>query len=454
MSGEASRWGVLRHRHFRIVFLASFGSSLGTWLEFVAIRWIVSQETKSETWMGYLAAAQLTPALILSLYAGLVADSVNRRTMLLVTQAFLMLVALAMAGLAWTDPANVHLWLLVTLAQGVGYAFSAPANQVLIPRLVPRDELTRAITLQGIQFNLARVLGPVLGGTLMGLFGAPTLLIFNACMFIAVMIAVSSTPDSPAPAEMSGKWKKPGEAVARVREAATWVFTRRGPRATLLAVVTFSLFATPVLNLLPLMISEVYGLEEDAFGLIVGAMGVGAVLGGFGMKLVPKWYPMHHFIPLSILLGGVWILLFSLMRSPWPAGVCMFFVGIFWMWSFSSCISAMQMLVPDAMRGRIMSVVNMTAMGLMPLGTFAASKIGSMGEWAVKRWLPEWWDKGVGTQIGLVGVSCVLLVAGLVMIIWRTPEIDDIEPGNPGYDRRPGLIRGIRATAHRPPRGD
>lgn len=481
-----SRWGVLRHSHYRTIWLAAFASYIGNWFEFVAVRWLVSQETKSEAWMGYLAAAQLCPTLVLGMVGGLVADSVNRRTLIIVTQACMMAIALAMAGSVFFGFANAHVLLGLTLAQGLTVAFNMPAWQVLTPRLVPKSELTSAITLNGIAFNMARVIGPATGGLIMKMFqspgpaavaglavlagtatlaaeavplhkgsgsGAAALLLFNAVTFIGVMIAVLTTPDAPAPADMRGAWRRPGIAWARTREAIAWVWQRKGPRAVLLAMVVFAMLATPIMQLMPLMVSDVYHKGEATFGALLALMGGGAVAGGFAMKLIPKWYPMHHFIPVSILAAGISILVFALTRDYRVAMSVMFFIGIFWMWGFNSCTAAIQHLVSDELRGRVSAVVNTIAMGLMPVGTWIASAAGHVGEGVVERSRPAWIHDGVGTQIGLAFVSTVLCVAALVMLIWRTPEVDAIPPDDPAAVRRPGFWRGITAAAHRPGNG-
>lgn len=476
VAAAVSRWGVLRHRHFRTIWFAAFGSYVGNWFEFVAVRWIVSQETKSEEWMGYLAAAQLCPTLILGMLGGLVADSVNRRSLIIVTQLFMMSIALAMAAAAFLGFANRWVLLGLTLAQGIAVAFNTPAWQVLTPRLVPKEDLTKAITLNGISFNMARVVGPAVGGLIMKAFqspsaamaagaaaavavadaapqaarGAAALLLFNALTFILVMAAVLTTPDAPAPPEMRGAWRHPAVVLTRSREAMAWVLKRKGPRAVLLAIVVYAMLATPIMQLLPLMVSEVYHRREDVFGTMLAVMGIGAVTGGLALKLIPRWYPMHHLIPVSILFGGLFILAFAMLTHVGAAMAVMFCIGVFWMWGFNTCAAAMQHLVSDDMRGRVSAVVNTIAMGLMPVGTWIAGAAGHASERAIRAWRPDLVHSGTGTQLGLAFVSVVLVIAGAVMLIWRTPEVDGLQPGDPGYDRRPGLIRGLTGHAHRP----
>lgn len=442
---------MLRHQHFRIVWFASCGSYLGNWFEFVGTQWIITEKTESMVWSSYLGAAHLLPSLVLGIFGGIVADRVNRRTLLIVTQAVMMVIALAFAAVVWLDVATPWILIGLALAQGVTIAFNTPAWQVLVPRLVPRDELVKAITLQGISFNAARAVGPALAGIIMGMWSPTALFMLNAISFIGVMVAVLKTPDAPAPDAEPGWHRK---VWADVKSAMRFVLLERGPRAAFLATTIFAAFGTPVLRFLSIFVEQVYELDPQyqakAFGALTGIMGIGAVTGGLCLRFVPVWYPKHHVIPLSVLLGGLWILIFCATSNVWVAGGFMFFVGWFWMWAFNSSMSALQMLVTDSMRGRALAVCNTLAMGLMPAGYFFAAAVGESGAAWVRHSSPGYWTPGLATQIGVGACALILVGAGLVMVIWRTPEVDGFKPGEPGYDRNPGLLRGLFASGHKP----
>lgn len=452
---RASRWGVLEHKHFRTVWCAAAFSYLGGWFEFVGTQWIVTEKTGSMVWSSYLGSAQLIPTLFLGLLGGIVADSVNRKKLIVWTQLVMMLIALGFAVVVWRNPKKEWLlgWLLaLALAQGVTIAFNNPAWQVLTPRLVPKKDLFRAITLSNISFNAARAVGPALAGLIMAAWSPMVLFVLNAVSFIGVMAAVMTTPDAPAPADRKGWHRDLGGMWRDTKEAFAFVFHQRGPRAAFLATAIFATFATPIMRFLSLFVTNVYHLDEKTFGFMTGAMGVGAVMGGLLLKKVPTWYPKHHLIPLAVMLGGVFIFLFSITKDPWVAGFFMVFVGWFWMWAFSSAMGALQLLVPDAMRGRVLSVCNCTSLGLMPMGYFFASAIGKAGSNAVKTYGARYWDDGLDTQIGVGLCALICVGAGVVMLTWRTPEVDGIMPGEAGYDRAPGFWRGITASSHRPKR--
>lgn len=445
----ASRLGVLRHRHFRHVWMGAFGSAIGTWMEHVGVQWLMAEQTNSAKMMGYLALAQFGPMIALGPIGGLVADRVDRKKLLIVTQAIMMAIAGSLAAACAMGRATPGVLIVLMLLNGIATAFNVPAWQVLTPRLVPRDELPRAIALNGLQFNLARALGPALGGVVMAQTGATWLFVINTASFLGVILAVSGTPRPPTVRAAVGGKGVLADAHAQLMEAFGFVFGNKGPLCVFLGLVLFSTLAGgTVMRMLPLFVSRVYGAGESAYGVLLAVMGIGAVIGALGFKLVPQWYPRHHFIPLAIAGGGFSIAVFSAMGSFGPACAMMVVVGMFWIWAFNSSIAAMQMLVDDTMRGRVMSVMNMVVFGAAPVGALLAAWIGE----ALGGHTAEGVPTGRAVQLGVGLLALVLGCAGVVMLIWRTPEVDGIRPGEPGYDRTPGLWRGITAKAHRPTR--
>lgn len=459
-----SRLGPLRHVHFRNVWIGALISNIGSWMEGIGVQWIMAEMTVRADWkaaglpsapvmMGYLAAAQLGPTLVLGILGGLVADRVNRKKLLIATQASMMVIAGMLATASYLGHATAAVLLVLSVLQGITVAFNAPAWQVLTPRLVPRRELTEAIALNGLQFNLARVVGPALGGILMAAYTPTVLFVINTISFIGVVAAVWTTPDAPAPRhDGSSPWK-------RTAEASAFVFKKRGPRAVFLALVTFSILAAPLMRMLPLYAHDVYkrgdllfdlvlqctgpnSTGEFIFGLLLAVMGAGAVIGAVLIRRIPAWYPKHHFIPLSILCAGFTITAFSALHSLTLAVPFLLLSGVFWLWSFNSALAAMQLLVPDHMRGRVMAVCYTPVFGAMPLGALVA---GGIGDALAPRIGPV-----AGMQAGVGVLGAALVIAGLVMLTWRTPEVDALTADDEGYQRRPGLISGLTARAHRP----
>lgn len=436
-----SRWGVLRHTHFRNVWIAAFVSNIGTWMEQVGVQMVVAKKTGSLAILGTLGAAQLLPILIFGIFGGLLADRVDRKKLLVITQFMLMATAAALALASYGGWATVPVLFAITIAQGIIMAFNFPAWQVLTPRLVPRDELTKAITMNGIQFNAARFVGPALAGVILGAWGATPLFVINTASFLAVLLAIFSTPRAPA------LLKDNKDAWRQIRDAAAFVFRQKGPRAVFLSMVVMSIFAAPLIRILPLYAIDVYKLQgaaaDAAFGWLLGVLGLGAILGGIALRWIPAWYPRHHFIPLSLACCGVGISLISLTTTVHSGYVAMFICGIFWIWGFNQSWAALQHIVHDSMRGRVMAISNVFVFGVTALGNLSA---GSIGEYLGH----VTGSDASGTRLTVAGLGLSLLAAGIVMLTWRTPEIDNLNPGDPGFERKPGLLRGLFATAHAP----
>lgn len=411
-------------------------SSIGTWMEGLGVQWLMAEQTGSTVMLAWLAAAQLGPMLLLGLLGGLATDRLERRGLLLATQLAMMLIAAGLTVASALDQATPAVLLALGLLSGVTMAFNAPAWQVMTPRLVPRDELHRAIALQGLQFNLARVVGPALAGLLLAQTSATLLFALNTLSFVAVILAIRSTepaPPPPGPAPPAG---------AQVREALRFMFGEPGPRALLVMLVLLSALAAPLQRMLPLFVSEVFHAGEAAYGLLLGLFGAGAVLGGLTLGRWPSWYPRHHLIPLALTLTGACMTLFCATRSLPLACAWIFAAGLAWIWAFSSMITALQLRVRDAMRGRALALGNMAMFGAMPAGSLLAALLGAR----LATWLDAAEPGAATVQLG-VGASTLLLTAlGLLLLIWRTPEIDEA----PGPPAARGLWRGVTARAHRP----
>ncbi len=424
--------GVLRHAAFRRVWFGAMVSSIGTWMEGLGVQWLMAQQTGSALMLGALAAAQLGPMLVFGLLGGLAADRFDRRTLLLVTQAAMMLVAAGLTLAAWLGQATPTVLLALGLINGVAMAFNMPAWQVLTPRLVPRDELHRAIALQGLQFNLARVIGPALAGLLLAQTSATLLFALNTLSFVAVLAAVAGTPAAPPPAGPQA------QARAQLAEAFAFVFGRPGPRALIAMLVLLSALAAPLQRMLPLFVAEVFAAGEASYGLLLGLFGAGAVLGGLTLGRWPSWYPRHHLIPLALTLTGVCMVMFCATDRLVLGGVWIFAGGVAWIWAFSSTITALQLLVGDSMRGRVLAVINVAMFGAMPVGSVLAALLGDRLAPLVPGAAP--------VQLGVGVLAVALALSGLLLLMLRTPEIDEHEPTLP---RARGLWRGLTAGAHR-----
>ena len=482
--------GVLQHRHFRNILFAQVFSNIGTWTEMFAIQMFVAHKTGRLDDQGALGMCQQLPIFFLGIFGGLAADRVNRRTLLVVTQLMAGLVAVGVAMIATfessiSDRAAIYMLLGLGVLNGCVMAFNFPAWQVLTPRLVPRADLTKAITLNGIQFNTARIIGPAIAGLVLAKYGSPPLLWFNAATFILMAAVVMRTPDDPAPARIgeilvSDIWKelvrgRISEAIRFAvelwkkllvdsREAWTFLTRNRGPRAVFLAQIALCLLAAPMVRMLSNFVLAVYDLDanpsefatnvakmfgmkdvnELVGGTLLAVQGVGAVTGGLCLRYVPKWYPKHHFIPLSVACLGLTISWFAFSRSLVMGYIAMAVCGWFWMWAFNQSWAMIQVLTPDKIRGRAMSITNVVVFGAMAAGAFIAGFGGELLK--THHVMTDAW----ATQTSILMLSIPLACAGVVMMIFRTPEVDGMErvPADTKVAR--SIIHAITAKEHWP----
>lgn len=453
--GTHGGWGVMRHTFFRRVVSAGFISNVGTWMEFFAIQMFVAKATGRLDDQGFLGLCQQAPIFFLGMLGGLAADRFNRRTLLVVTQIMAGLVAVGVAIVTMMKFENprtaVNLLFALGAINGCVMAFNFPAWQVLVPRLVPKDELGKAITVNGIQFNLARVIGPAIAGYVLASLGWVPLLWFNAATFLLMSGVIMTTPDSPQPKREAGA--PAGASVrAQLQEAASFLFRQRGPRSVLIAQFMLSLLAAPLVRLLSNFVIDVYNLHDNAAekvgGNLLAIQGVGAVLGGLGLRYIPAWYPKHHFIPMAVTGLGLSICLFGLTTTPLSGYMAMFVCGWFWIWAFNQSWAAMQILTPDVLRGRALSLVTVTAFGATAVGVYAAGEVGELLKSA------KIMTSQHATQAAILLLSTPLLVSGIVMMTWRVPEVDGLprirrgDVGASGKSR--SLIEAVTASEHRP----
>jgi MFS family permease len=450
---------VLANKHYRNVLAAQFVSNIGTWMEMFAIQMYLAQTTGRLDDQGALGVASQLPVFLLGLIGGIVADRTDRRQMLMLTQVLAGAVALLVAIVTmvkFPEGSRTPIYLLFGLSaiNGAVMAFNFPAWQVLTPRLVPRHQLLKAITLNGIQFNMTRILGPAIAGFLLAyawtvqlgpaLTASPitVLLVYNAISFAVVAWVVSTTPKTPRPIPTG---ERPWDSIVR---AGKFILTNRGPRAVLMAQVLLSMLAAPLVRMISLFVIDVYGLShkaaEAAGGTLLAVQGVGAVIGGLALRYIPGWYPKHHFIPVAVTGLGLSICVFSVTPNLAWGYAAMALCGFFWIWSFNQSWAAMQLLAPEEMRGRVLAIVTTSGFGATALGVFIA---GYGGEYLKRN---EILSASGSTMLAIAGLAAPLLAAGLVMMIWRVPEVDGLarKPAGSPIDR--SLWNAITAKQHRP----
>jgi len=399
--------------NYRWFFFGQGTSLVGSWVRSAAQGWLVYVLTGSRLDLGSVAALGQLP-LVLSPFAGAVADRMDKRRLLVGLAAFAMALSLALAALVWTGEVRTwHIMVIAALA-GTEMAFEIPVRQSYVVEMVGRERLLNAIALNSAMFNAARMIGPAVAGLLMGAFsreGDPPLrgiavcFLFDGLSFLAVIFAlfrIRSVPPEKAPEE--GGW--------RDRLSAGFRYVRGDRRArvllTLLGVCT--VFGWSYLALMPAFAKDVLHLEEQGFGLLLSANGVGAALGALWVAGRPEAEDrgsIRRRVFGSLGLFAAMVIAFSRMTRPWPAAACLAVAGFGAISFVSTSNTLIQMAVPNHLRGRVMGIWAFVFGGSMPLGSWL---IGAAA---------ERWDTPVA--IALSGAACLAL-SGLVWL--RLPRVE------------------------------
>lgn len=359
---------ALRNRNFRIIWAGTFASNIGTWMQNVLLGAYGYTLTHSATYVGLLFFAQLGPLLLLSTVGGVLADLLDRRRLLLWVQVQQLVFSIALAALvASGHPSEVLLFVCVLII-GIGNALGAPALSSILPTLVPRPDLPGAVSLQSVQMNLSRVIGPAIGAAIYAGVGAAPVFLINAgtYLFAIVAILVVRYPRHPAAAGSVGVWRRLVEGF-RIANADPLI------RRILVTLVTLSFFSLAFIGLMPALAATNFQVRPRSveYGVLYAVFGFGAALGAVS---VGTWFASVSKARLirPALLGFAGLLAaFALVQSAGAAFVVAPLLGYAYFVVITSLSTVLQEHVDDAVRGRVIALWIMGFGGMVPLGVLA-----------------------------------------------------------------------------------
>jgi len=386
------------YRDFRVQWFGACTSSIGTWMQIVAQNWLVLTLTKSPFYLGLDAFLQQLPIILFTLIGGVLADRHDRRRTLLASQYVQMATSATLALLMYLQVVQIWHILLLSFTTGVAQAFGGPAYQSLIPSLVDKKDLPNAVALNSIQFNVARVVGPLLFGATLVVFakwGYSEPQAMNACFalnalsFVVVintlmMLHVKHIP----PAASKGMREDLQIGLSYVRHHASLVAF-----IVLAATTTFLGFA--VLTFLPVFAQRVFHEGASTYSHLMAFSGAGSIVGALIIAWLGKFKRMGLTALVVQALYGMLILAFAASRMLWLSDILLFFTGAALMIVFSTVTSLIQLLAPNEMRGRVMSIYMLAFRGGMPLGSLVSGYLATL--------------IGAPTVIGINGVLLVLV---------------------------------------------
>jgi len=364
---------ALTYRDFRLLWFGAFTSTIGTWMQKVAQNWLVLSLSgaSSAFFLGLDSFLGELPILLLTLVGGVVADRRDRRQLLLASQCMQMATALTLAVLVYLDVVQIWHVLALSAVTGLAQAFGGPAYQSLIPSLVEKRDLPNAIAFNSIQFNLARVIGPLIAGAALAAFGMVLCFALNGVSFLAVIAAILLLHVRHTPVPSTKK----------MREELTTglVFVRKHESLLGLAVLGFAttFLGYPLLTFLPLFAKDVFSGGVDLYTHLMAFAGAGAVTGALGVAWLGKFRHMGRVLLLLQCAFGVVIVLFALTRLLWLNEVLLFAAGVCMVMVASMLSSLAQLNAPNEMRGRVMSAYMVAFRGGMPLGSLAGGWIAN-----------------------------------------------------------------------------
>lgn len=399
------------YRDYRLLWAGAFTSSVGTWMQKVAQNWVILTTTGSEFWLGLDAFLQEAPFLLFSLFGGVLADRMDRRRILLLSQYVQMSSAFLMAGLLLAGRLPLFVILVLSFVVGLVQSFGGPAYQALVPTLVERQDLPNAVALNSIQFNLARVIGPVLAGIAFYKLGAAACFGLNGLSFVAVIAALyallrrgSRAASAAAATEVSpGSVGEP--MLESLRKGLLAVKNARALRGLVGLSFLGSFCSFPLVTFLPVFARNIFHQDAKGYSHLLAAFGIGAVLGAIGVASLGHVSRKGRLgVTMQVVFGALMIA-FSLSRTPAVSYAILSCLGAALMVVFAMFMTLVQTNVEESLRGRVVSVYSLAFRGAMPLGNLAAGTLSA----------------AFGAPAVLIGNGVVLVLMGTIVLARRAP---------------------------------
>ena len=399
MSGLASStFRSLKYRNYRLFFYGQLVSLVGTWMQSVALGWLVYTITKSPTQIGVVTAVQFVPTLFGSVHGGLIADRFDKRKVLVFTQSALALQAVALATVVFAGVATLPVLYILAFTQGMATTIDNPTRQAFVSEMVGPEDLTNAVGLNSAMFNTARILGPAVGGVLIDVIGVGTCFALNAVSFVAVIAGLTMMRSSDLFAS-----PRAGRGKGQLREGLRYSWEEPTLRLVLAMIALIGTLAMNFTVILPVVAKQVFHGTAGTYGIMSSMLGLGALLGALVAASRSK--------PTTLLLGtaaaafGVTMLGDALAPTLVLEMVALVATGAASITFMATANATVQLTSRAEMRGRVMSLYMLLFLGSTPIG-------GPIVGWIGERYGARW-------SLAVGGVSCLVAAAGTVPVLTR-----------------------------------
>jgi MFS family permease len=361
---------AFEHRNFRLYWFGAFVSLIGTWIQSIASGWLVLQLSNSPFIVGLNSTVAWLPAWFVSLPAGVMADHYNKRNLMVITQAILAVLALLLAVLTWTGVVSITHILAISALAGFVVTVNSPVVQSMVPELVGHRDVLNAIALNSTMFNSARVVGPALAGMLIGIIGPAGCFGLNSVSFLAIIGALLLIRLDHPRSQPTGEtvWQRMLVGLNRVR-------ADKDTLTLIVMMAVFSSFGIVYLPLMPVFARDVMHAGPGGYGLMMTALGVGAVVGGLTLATVSRTARRGLMLTAFTFALALLLIAFSFVRSLHLALAAMVLMGFCQTTVASLTNTMIQLLSPDHLRGRVMSVYTLAFNGMFPIGSFFAGAV-------------------------------------------------------------------------------
>mgnify|MGYP002400439497 CR=1 FL=1 len=390
------------HRTFRTVYLGAFASNIGTWMQNVVLGALAYTLTRSAVFVGAMMAAQLGPLLVFSLVGGMLADSFDRKKLLVGLSIQQAVFSLLLAWVALDGSPNRWALLAVVFAIGVGNALYAPVFSAVVPVLVPRHDMPGAISLNSVQMNASRVVGPAIGATIYARYGPSWVFVLNAVSFAFVIASLLRVTLPPPPAAKT-------RGLHRLLEGVQVARVDRVVRQCLVTIFVFSFFSLPFITQLPKIAGDHLDIapKSSAYGALYACFGVGAVIGALSIGTVFAQASKARLTRIGLVGFAGMLVVFGTLRDATPAYLAILLLGGVYFAVITSLSTVLQQDLEDAVRGKVMALWIMGFGGTVPFG-------GLLGGWAIEQ----------------VGIEPVIVFGALVAV--ALAAYADLQPASAG----------------------
>ncbi|MYS20612.1 Predicted arabinose efflux permease, MFS family [Streptomyces sp. DvalAA-14] len=395
-----SAWAPFRAKSFRMLWIAQLSSNVGTWMQTVGAQWMLVHQPNATALTSAVQAASLLPVLFLSLPAGVLADVLDRRSLLITLSGVMAALCAALSALTAAGLTTPAVLIALTFVVGCGQALMGPGWQAIQPELVPRAQIPAAAALGSLNVNLARAVGPAIAGLIVAATGPEVVFGINAASFLGVVAALLL-------------WRRPGQRAStpeRLRPALAsgtrYVRNAPGVRRLLLRSALFVVPASALWGLLPVVSSARLGLGSSGYGLLLGALGLGAIAGAVTIKRVRTRLDRNALLAVSTVAFALGTVACATLREPVVVGVALVVAGVGWLYALSTLNTTLQLALPGWVRARGLALYLMVFLGGQGVGTLLWGLLAG----------------AAGTRATLLVSTGLLLAAAATLRAWPLHE--------------------------------